>query len=79
MIRVISSAAFAGLFAGVEPSRAVWDEIREKEFPNRVFSDLAGVTNQLKLSRSANDVIQDLKDIARIARHGSVQIWNVVP
>jgi len=25
----------------------VWDEIREKEFPNRVFSDMAGVVRTL--------------------------------
>lgn len=31
----------------LNPQEHVWDEIREKEFPNRVFSDLAGVTNQL--------------------------------
>ena len=32
----------------LNPQEHVWDEIREKEFPNRVFSDLAGVTNQLE-------------------------------
>ena len=26
----------------------VWDELREKEFPNRVFSDLASVIDQLE-------------------------------
>ena len=26
----------------------IWDELREKEFPNRVFADLAGVTRQLE-------------------------------
>src|SRR5271165_5861215 len=32
----------------LNPQEHVWDEIREKEFPNRVFSDLEGVTNQLQ-------------------------------
>ena len=32
----------------LNPQEHVWDEIREKEFPNRVFSDLAGVTKQLE-------------------------------
>jgi hypothetical protein len=32
----------------LNPQEHVWDEIREKLFPNRVFSDLAGVTNQLE-------------------------------
>jgi hypothetical protein len=35
----------------------VWDEVREKEFPNRVFADLASVTAQLEsgLPRLAAD------------------------
>lgn len=32
----------------LNPQEHVWDEIREKEFPNRVFSDLASVTRQLQ-------------------------------
>ena len=32
----------------LNPQEHVWDEIREKEFPNRVFSDLASVTAQLQ-------------------------------
>lgn len=32
----------------LNPQEHVWDEIREKEFPNRVFSDLASVTRQLE-------------------------------
>ena len=32
----------------LNPQEHVWDEIREKEFPNRVFADLASVTRQLK-------------------------------
>jgi hypothetical protein len=32
----------------LNPQEHVWDEIREKEFPNRVFSDLASVIAQLE-------------------------------
>lgn len=32
----------------LNPQEHVWDEIREKEFPNRVFSDLASVIGQLE-------------------------------
>ena len=32
----------------LNPQEHVWDEIREKEFPNRVFSNLASVTSQLE-------------------------------
>src|SRR3970282_2511552 len=32
----------------LNPQEHVWDELREKEFPNRVFSDLASVTRQLE-------------------------------
>lgn len=32
----------------LNPQEHIWDELREKEFPNRVFSDLAGVTRQLE-------------------------------
>ena len=31
----------------LNPQEHLWDELREKEFPNRVFSDLASVTRQL--------------------------------
>jgi len=31
----------------LNPQEHIWDEIREKEFPNRVFNDLSAVTNQL--------------------------------
>lgn len=31
----------------LNPQEHVWDELREKEFPNRVFSDLCGVIRQL--------------------------------
>ena len=32
----------------LNPQEHVWDELREKEFPNRVFSDIASVVEQLK-------------------------------
>jgi hypothetical protein len=32
----------------LNPQEHIWDELREKEFPNRVFADLAGVTQQLR-------------------------------
>jgi transposase len=39
------------------PQEYIWDELREKEFPNRVFADLASVTHRLQvgLPRLAND------------------------
>lgn len=41
----------------LNPQEHLWDEIREKEFPNRVFDSLAGVKKQLKsgLVRLARD------------------------
>lgn len=32
----------------LNPQEHVWDELREKEFPNRVFSDLGAVIQQLQ-------------------------------
>lgn len=32
----------------LNPQEHVWDELREKEFPNRVFADLASVIRQLE-------------------------------
>ena len=32
----------------LNPQEHVWDEIRKREFPNRVFADLASVTRPLK-------------------------------
>lgn len=32
----------------LNPQEHIWDEMREKYFPNRVFCDMAGVRNQLK-------------------------------
>jgi hypothetical protein len=41
----------------LNPQEHLWDEIREKEFPNRVFDALAGVKQQLQsgLVRLAQD------------------------
>ena len=41
----------------LNPQEHIWDELREKEFPNRVFDDMAGVVRQLKagLPRLADD------------------------
>jgi len=41
----------------LNPQEHLWEEIREKEFPNRVFDSLAGVRKQLKsgLLRLARD------------------------
>ena len=41
----------------LNPQEHLWDEIREKEFPNRVFADMAGVVRQLEtgLPRLAAD------------------------
>jgi hypothetical protein len=32
----------------LNPQEHVWDELREKQFPNRAFADGAGVVNQLQ-------------------------------
>ena len=32
----------------LNPQEHLWDELREKEFPNRVFSDMAGVVRTLE-------------------------------
>ena len=49
----------------LNPQEHIWDELREKEFPNRVFDDMAGVVRQLKagLPRLADDT-QRLRGIA---------------
>jgi hypothetical protein len=41
----------------LNPQEHLWDELREKEFPNRVFSDMSGVIQQLEsgLPRLAAD------------------------
>ena len=48
----------------LNPKEHLWDELREKEFPNRVFSDMAGVVRQLEsgLTRLAADS-ESLKSI----------------
>jgi hypothetical protein len=33
----------------LNPQEHIWDELREKEFPNRVFNDLSAVLHQLEL------------------------------
>jgi DDE superfamily endonuclease len=37
-----------GYSPGLNPQEHLWDEIREKEFPNRVFSDMARVARTLE-------------------------------
>lgn len=32
----------------LNPQEHLWDELREKEFPNRVFADMSGVIRQLE-------------------------------
>lgn len=32
----------------LNPQEHIWDELREKEFPNRVFAELSGVISQLE-------------------------------
>lgn len=32
----------------LNPQEHIWDELREEEFPNRVFDDMAGVARQLE-------------------------------
>ena len=32
----------------LNPQEHLWEEIREKEFPNRVFENMAGVRSQLE-------------------------------
>lgn len=44
----------------LNPQEHLWDEIREKEFPNRVFDSMDGVKKQLRsgLARLARDGIR---------------------
>ena len=44
-IRLLRLAPYA---PELNPQEHVWDEVREKEFPNRVFADLPGVIRQLE-------------------------------
>lgn len=56
-IRLLRLPAYA---PELNPQEHVWDEIREKEFPNRVFADLPSVTRQLEqgLPRLAADALR---------------------
>jgi len=47
----------AGLFAGTHPQEHIWDEVREKAFPNLVLDQMALVVERLRggLSRLAAD------------------------
>lgn len=44
-IRFVRLPAYA---PELNPQEHIWDEIREKEFPNRVFDDMTGVVRQLE-------------------------------
>ena len=46
-IRLLRLAPYA---PELNPQEHVWDEVREKEFPNRVFDDLPGVIRQFEAS-----------------------------
>jgi len=56
-IRLLSLPAYS---PELNPQEHLWDEIREKEFPNRVFDSLEGVKKQLRsgLVRLARDYIR---------------------
>lgn len=43
-IRLLRLPAYA---PELNPQEHIWGELREKEFPNRVFADLVSVTKQL--------------------------------
>lgn len=53
-IRCVRLPAYA---PELNPQEHIWDELREKEFPNRVFDDMSGVVHQLEegLPRLAAD------------------------
>lgn len=53
-LRLVRLPAYA---PELNPQEHIWDELREKEFPNRVFDDMAGVVRQLEsgLPRLAAD------------------------
>jgi hypothetical protein len=53
-IRFVRLPAYA---PELNPQEHIWDELREKEFPNRVFDNMSGVVHQLEegLSRLATD------------------------
>ena len=62
-IRLLRLPAYA---PELNPQEHVWDEVREKEFPNRVFSDLASVTVQLELERGLPQLAADHKRLRSI-------------
>ena len=51
----------------LNPQEHLWDELREKEFPNRVFDSLAGVKKQLR-----SGLIRLARDDARLH---SISAW----
>jgi len=55
--RNIRLVRLPGYAPELNPQEHIWDELREKEFPNRVFDDMAGVFRQLEegLPRLAAD------------------------
>jgi hypothetical protein len=44
-IRLVRLPAYA---PELSPQEHIWDELRAKEFPNRVFDDMSGVVHQLE-------------------------------
>ena len=56
-IRLLALPAYS---PELNPQEHLWDEIREKEFPNRVFDSLEGVKKQLRagLTRLARNCIR---------------------
>ena len=56
-IRLLSLPAYS---PELNPQEHLWEEIREKEFPNRVYDSLEGVKKQLKsgLVRLAQDYVR---------------------
>ena len=55
--RNIRLVRLPGYAPELNPQEHIWDELREKEFPNRVFDQMAGVLRQLQegLPRLAAD------------------------
>ena len=49
----------------LNPQEHIWDELREKEFPNRVFDDMSGVVHQLENGRPR--LASDTKRLQSIA------------
>src|SRR3546814_4816743 len=58
----------------LNPQEHLWDEIREKEFPNRVFSDMSGVVRTLETGwprlasdRRSEEHTSELQSLMRIS------------